>query len=573
MSALRLCAIIPTHNHVDALDGILSALSSRVEAIIVTDDGSTPERGARIRAVCEHYANVEYQRHAFNGGKGFAVLCGLARAHERGFTHALQVDADGQHDLSSVDAMIAMAERNPDAIVTGTPQFDTSIPFHRRFWRGFTTFWVRINTLSTAIRDAMCGFRIYPVPRTLEIARQSVQGRRMDFDVEILVKAHWSGVAMAPVPVRVTYPAENFSNFQIVRDNVLLSLMQTRLFFGMLPRLPSLLLRRRPRIRQPDDQPTKWADMRERGAYWGLRVLAGVYRIFGRTLCLGAMAPVILYFFATGHEQRKASLDYLQHLWKSGLLREKPTLWMSFRHFMSFGAASLDKLAAWTGDIPEAQVLGNAPQLLHDVETSGRGAFVITAHIGSPEVIRAVAVLGDHVPINVLMHIEHAEMFNRLIREFSPDSPVRAFPVTKIGVDTAMLLSEAIARGEWVVMVGDRIPVSQGGRVVHVPFLGDLAPFPQGPYVLGALLKASTYLMFCVRGKRGFDVHFSKFADPVVLPRRDRDGAIRSYAAAFAKALEVRVADTPLQWFNFFSFWSGQDEQQQAVHVAQEAAE
>src|SRR5580698_9456849 len=116
-------------------------------------------------------------------------------------------------------------------------------------------------------------------------------------------------------------------------------------------------------------------------------------------------------------------------------------------------------------------------------------------------------------------------------------------------------------------MVGDRIPVSLGGRVVDVPFLEELAPFPQGPYVLGSLLKAATYLMFCVRGKRGFDVHFSKFADPVVLPRRDRDAAIRSYAAAFAKALEACVADTPLQWFNFYSFWSERDEQQQAAHV------
>lgn len=570
MSAFRLCAVIPTHNHADALDRILAALSPHVSATIVVDDGSAPDVAARIEAACARHPNVEYQRHAFNGGKGFAVLCGLARAAERGFTHAVQVDADGQHDLDGLDALIAMARRNPDAIVTGAPEFDHSIPFSRRFWRGFTTFWVRVNTLSTSIRDAMCGFRVYPVAPVLKVAKASVEGRRMDFDVEVLVKAYWAGMAIAPVPVRVTYPENNFSNFQLVRDNVLLSLLQTRLFFGMLWRMPTLLFRKRPRVRALDEQPANWANMRERGAYWGLRVLAGIYRILGRTICLLAMAPVVFYFFATGRAQRHASLDYLEHLWQSGHLKDRPTHWTSFRHFMSFAAASLDKLAAWTGDIAEPRVLDTAPELLHEVEASGRGAFVITAHIGSPEVIRAIAVLGNHVPINVLMHIEHAEMFNRLIREFSPNSPVRGFPVTKVGADTAILLSEAIARGEWVVMVGDRVPVSEGGRVVNVPFLGDMAPLPQGPYILGALLKVPTYVMFCVRGKSGFDVHFEKFADQITLPRGNRLAAIRAYAAAFAKTLEAQVARTPLQWFNFYPFWNESGEQ---PHAAQEAAE
>ncbi len=556
MSERRVCAVIPTHNHVDALDRILTALSQHELPAIVVDDGSSPKVSARIAEVCRRHADVDYQRHAFNGGKGFAVLCGIARAAERNFTHALQIDADGQHDLTGIEGLLAMSGLNPDAIVTGTPQFDGSIPHSRRFWRGFTTFWVRVNTLWMSFPDAMCGFRVYPVTSTLALARQSVRGRRMDFDVEVLVRAYWAGIPIVPVAVSVTYPENNFSNFDVLRDNVLLSLLQTRLFFGMLIRFPSLLFRRQ-HIRLTAEPLTEWANLRERGAYWGLWLLAQVYRMLGRTICLAVMAPVILYFFLTGSEQRKASKDYLQHLWQSGRLSKPPSLWTSFRHFMSFGAASLDKLAAWTGDIPEAEVLATSPNLLHEVEASGRGALVITAHIGSPEVIRAVAVLGSHVPINVLMHVEHARMFNRLIKAFSPQASVRAIPVTKVGAGTAFLLSEAVAKGEWVVIVGDRVPVAQDGRVVEVPFLGAPALLPQGPYVLGALLKVPTYLMFCVRAKRGFHVHFSKFADLIELPRSDRGGAIRSYARAFAKAMEERVAETPLQWFNFYSFWIG----------------
>ncbi len=149
-------------------------------------------------------------------------------------------------------------------------------------------------------------------------------------------------------------------------------------------------------------------------------------------------------------------------------------------------------------------------------------------------------------------------MFNRLIEVFSPGAPVRAIPVTKVGADTAIVLAQAIANGEWVVIMGDRVGVEEDSRVIEAPFLGELAQFPQGPYILGAILKAPSYLLFCLRGKKGFDVHFSKFADPIVLPRADRVGAIRHYAAQFAQALEVRVAEAPLQWFNFYAFWRAQ---------------
>jgi predicted LPLAT superfamily acyltransferase len=391
----------------------------------------------------------------------------------------------------------------------------------------------------------------------------------MDFDIEVLVKAHWAGIDLVAVPVLVSYPKGNFSNFDVLRDNVLLSVMQTRLFFGMLWRLPHLLFRRRVRATQPQ----RWSSTRERGAYWGMRSLAGIYRLLGRHICLAAMAPVVFYFFLTGTTQRRASRDYLDHLWRTGRLARRPTWWLSLRHFMSFGASALDKLAAWTGDLPRTTLHGESMALLNEVEASGRGAFVITAHIGNPEVIRAMASVNHKVPINVLMHTEHAQLFNGLIREFSPNSPVRAFPVTKVGVDTAVILSEAISRGEWVVIAGDRAPVSESGRVIDAQFLGDTALFPQGPYILGALLKAPTFLLFCLRDGPNFRVHFSKFADVIDLPRADRIGAIRRYARAYAEALEARASEAPLQWFNFYPFWKTDTRPAQQAAAVQQVAQ
>jgi predicted LPLAT superfamily acyltransferase len=553
MTALRLCAVIPTCNHTTALDAILTRLDAAGLPVIVIDDGSAAANAEILRAICARHPNCELQRHVFNGGKGFAVMCGMARAAERGFSHAVQVDADGQHDLDALGALIAMAERNPDAIVTGAPIYDASAPAKRRFGRKFTTFWIRINTLSFRLPDAMCGFRIYPVEKTLALVRKSVCGLRMDFDVEVLVKAHWAGIAVAPVPVKVIYPEGNLSNFQMVADNVRLAKMQTRLFFGMLWRAPSLLFSKPPRI--VGGEPTRWSVMRERGAGWGLHLLAAVYRLLGRTVCLAVMVPVILYFFLSGREQREASRDFLDRMWRAGHLKRKPTSWTSFLHFLAFGGSALDKFAAWTGGIPHSKLRGDGVAALNALVAKKEGAFIITAHVGNPDVVRAIGVLGNAVPLNVLVHTENAEMFNKLIAQFSPQAPVRAIPVTKVGADTAILLSDAIARGEWVVMVGDRVPVSDGGRVVEVPFFGETAPFPQGPYVLASILKAPVYLLFCARERGGFVVQFTKFAERIDLPRRDRVGAIRAYAEQYAKALEAEVAARPLQWFNFYSFW------------------
>ncbi len=569
MTELRTCAIIPTHNHVVALGPILSRLAQYDLFVVVVDDGSAPEPAQKITAICAEHAHVEYVRHRVNAGKGAAVLSGLSRAQKLGFTHAVQIDADGQHDLDGLETLLKAARGNPSAIITGVPLYDSSIPHARRIWRPFTNFWVRVNTLSRAIPDALCGFRVYPVCATLALAQRSVRVTRMDFDIEVLVKAYWARFQIVSVPVRVTYPKGNFSNFDLLWDNVRLSRMQARLFVGMLLRAPFLVFTRPVRV----GQTARWPQMQERGVYWGLRFVAGVYRLFGRKACLCVMAPIVLYFFATGHEQRRASRDYLARLWKYGLLDRKPGLWLSLRHFMSFTASALDKLSAWAGDIPLSQVQGVKSGLIRQVEASGRGIFVITAHIGNPEVIRAFSVLGKSVRINVLMHTDHAQHFNRLIQKFSPDAPVRAFAVTKVGIDTAMILSQAIENGEWVVMVGDRVPVHEQGRVVEASFLGAPAAFPQGPYILGALLKAPTYLLFCTRAAKGFNVYFTKFADRIELPRADRMAAIGRYAAQYAKVLEERVAQTPLQWFNFYAFWRAAPQIRAQAPNMQRAAE
>jgi len=210
----------------------------------IVDDGS----GAEARDVLAQIAGrenwVKVHTLSENRGKGAAVIAGCDLAQAAGFTHALQIDADGQHDVADAARLLDEAHRHPDAMASGVAVYDSSAPSARRYGRYLTHVWVWINTLSFEIRDSMCGLRVYPLAATCAIWKEAGIGQRMDFDPEIMVRLCWKGVRIISVPIRVTYPRDGVSHFKMWKDNVYISWMHTRLFFGMLWRLPALLSRR-----------------------------------------------------------------------------------------------------------------------------------------------------------------------------------------------------------------------------------------------------------------------------------------------------------------------------------------
>ncbi len=468
-----------------------------------------------------------------------------------GFTHALQMDADGQHDIESVPDILAAAEAQPDVLVTGVPVFDASVPRGRLVGRWITHVWVSINTLSSRIIDTMCGFRVYPLVPTLAVADSEHLSLRMGFDTEIVVRLVWRGVQVVTVPVRVTYPDGNHSNF-VLKENIGVSAMHARLFFGMLWRAPFLLWAR---VAGRRETQTHWATLGERGSAAGLRLLAMTFRLFGRHVCLALMSPVIIFFFVTGGVQRRASMDYLDRMWRAGGLKKKPGYLASIRHFFSFGTAALDKLAAWTGNIPIEHIDGVSPSIFDVVRESGKGAFMLTAHLGNPEVIRAIGSLHKRSRVNVLVHTANAMKFNAMIEAYTKSSAMRMIQVTHVGPDTAILLQNAVSNGEFVIIVGDRIPVTGDARISWAQFLGDIAPFAQGPHILASVLKCPVYLLFCVRTGARHKIFYELFADQLVLPRKDRETALQASVQRYAERLEHYARLAPLQWFNFYDYW------------------
>ncbi|MGV8996669.1 MAG: glycosyltransferase family 2 protein [Parvibaculaceae bacterium] len=549
--SFRVCAILPSYKHVSVLESITKRLHGFGLEVIVVDDGNDPDVAREIFDICGRNEGTHLLRREVNGGKGAAVIDGMRMAASLGFSHALQMDADGQHDIESVPSLLDAAEAQPDAFVTGVPVFDDSVPRGRLAGRWITHIWVSINTLSPRIIDTMCGFRIYPLTSSLSVADSAHLSMRMGFDTEIVVRLIWRNVPVVTVPVRVIYPEGNHSNFAL-KENIGLSVMHTRLFFGMLLRSPMLFWSS---LMGPRETTTHWATLGERGSAVGLRFLALTFRLFGRHVCLALMSPVIVFFFLTGRVQRHASMDYLNRMWRAGGLSKRPGYFTSLRHFFSFGAAALDKLAAWTGNIPNEHIDGSNPSVFDIVRESGRGAFMLTAHLGNPEVIRAIGSLRKRSRVNVLVHTANAMKFNAMIEAHAGSSTMRMIQVTHVGPDTAILLQNAIADGEVVVIVGDRIPVTGDARISWAEFLGAPAPFAQGPHILASILKCPVYLLFCVRSGARHKIYYEHFSDQIDLPRKQREVALQASVQRYAGRLEHYAKLAPLQWFNFYDYW------------------
>jgi len=188
--------------------------------------------------------DITLLRHERNRGKGAAVCTGLRAAKDRGYTHAVQIDADGQHRVEDVRRFLAEARAFPEAVICGRPIFDADIPRSRYYGRYLTHGLVWFETLSFELIDTMCGFRVYPLDSTLALLERNRVGSHMDFDTEVLVRLYWRGVATRWIATPVRYPLDGVSHYRMLADNVLMTGLHVRLVLGMLVRLPMLLWRK-----------------------------------------------------------------------------------------------------------------------------------------------------------------------------------------------------------------------------------------------------------------------------------------------------------------------------------------
>jgi predicted LPLAT superfamily acyltransferase len=299
-----------------------------------------------------------------------------------------------------------------------------------------------------------------------------------------------------------------------------------------------------------------WARIAERGTPLGVRFLAWCHRLLGETGTRIVLWPVIAYYLLTGAEARRASMDYFARLRRfSGGATPAPGWGTSFRHMLAFAESALDKLAAWAG-----RLKGIAPAFPERARfdallASGRGALLLGAHFGNLEMTRALAAHHRLARITAVVYSEHATAFRGALEGASAEYGENLVHVTDITPATVIALKEKVERGELLVIVGDRTPAAENGRVCSVDFLGAPADFAEGPFILAHLLECPVYLFFCPREADGYRIHFEPFAERIELPRARRAEALREYAGRYAARLEALCLRAPYQWFNFYNYW------------------
>jgi len=235
--------LIPIYEHKDEIGEVVASLLGFGLPVLVIDDGSGAETRQVLDELARRHPQVEIHRRAQNGGRGAALKTGYRVAFERGFSHALQLDADGQHHAPDAAEFLAAMGQEPPALVLGAPRFDASAPKSRLYGRQLSRVMVWLTTLSFDVEDPLCGFRGIPLAPTVALLDRVATGDHMEFDPELVIQLHWAGVPVRNVPTRVVYREGGLSHFDIVRDNARLTMVYTRAVGGMLWRLPGRALR------------------------------------------------------------------------------------------------------------------------------------------------------------------------------------------------------------------------------------------------------------------------------------------------------------------------------------------
>jgi predicted LPLAT superfamily acyltransferase len=266
-------------------------------------------------------------------------------------------------------------------------------------------------------------------------------------------------------------------------------------------------------------------------------------------------APIALYYYLFAGKARRASIAYQTRLNAFRGSASKPGPLDIYRHFYSFAEVIRDRFSLWSGAIDDFQVAVHGRENMASFVENKRGAFLVGAHIGSFDVLRVIAREAD-IPINVLLFTGNAERINDTFKALDPTSNLRVIQLDPGSAHGSFQIRRCLERGEFVAVLGDRVRPGGRNRVTYVDFLGEPAPFPQGPFLLPMILRVPVVLTFALRsGPRSYDIFLETLASDDPVPRGAREAVLRERIQKFAGRLEHHCMQAPLQWFNFYDFW------------------
>ena len=306
-----------------------------------------------------------------------------------------------------------------------------------------------------------------------------------------------------------------------------------------------------PPAADPSAQQAEWAQRPERSNRTMLQVMRWISLHLGRAPARFVLAGISLYFLAFSPVAKAASRTYLRRA-----LSREPRLADLFRHFHSFATTIHDRIFLLNGrfDLFEIEVHGKA--VIDEVLATGRGAFLMGAHMGSFEVVRAIGRNQPGLKVAMVMYQDNARKLNAALAEINPAAEQDIIPLGQI--DSMLRVQSSLDDGVALGILSDR--TLSGDPTLRLPFLGADAEFPLGPMRLAAMLKRPVLFMSGLYlGGNRYAIHFERLADFSTLERAGRDAAIRTAVEAYAASLERHCRAAPYNWFNFFDFWRAKD--------------
>lgn len=302
-----------------------------------------------------------------------------------------------------------------------------------------------------------------------------------------------------------------------------------------------------PKPGQAEQASPEWVRHPERSNTLALRFIVWVALTLGRPAARLLLYPVCLYFLIFSPASYAASEKYLRKV-----LTREPGLADAFRHCHAFAATILDRVFLFNDQYARFDVRVHDEDILADMLARGEGCFLLGAHMGSFEIIRALGRRNTGARISLVMYEENAKKFNSVLGAINPDLGMQVILLGKL--DSMLKVEAALNEGEIVGMLGDR--TFQGEGTVACQFLGEQARFPNGPFRLAAMLKRPMVLMFGLyRGGNRYDIYFERLVDTWQAPHATRDLLLERALRHYVERLEHYCRDAPYNWYNFYDFW------------------
>lgn len=543
--------VIPTYNHYKELSSMINKLNGYGIDILVIDDGSDVCVNKILTNITnDNSCNLITLKK--NKGKGGAVKAGFRYAYNKGYSHCVQIDADGQHDLNDLPVVLSLAKNNPDKLILGNPVFDLkTTPKCRLLGRKLSNFWIAVETMSQDAKDGLCGYRCYPLKETIELITNVNIGNRMDFDPEILIRLRWQGVQVTNFDTKVNYVDKEPSNFNMVRDNFRLSFLFMKLFWIGIAKF---FLRNKNGRKSKE----RWSEKKERGNRFVIHFTFLIYRLLNKKLTQLLLQPVLFYFFCTDKNGRKASVRYLNNIYNhcASKLSIRPGKMAPYFHYNNFMSSLLDKAGI---RMPEKRndfkISFSGFDIIEKLLKEKKGAIFIGAHFGNFDIIRLLSNETE-MKLKVLMYRKHARLINDLFANINDEKDNDIIEIESINAATACTLSDYIDDGGFLGILADRVSPGSENKVIRIPFLGKEASFPTGPWIIASILKCPVIFFYAVsNGIQKYEIHFENLCATVNLSSKNRENDIKKHIAEYVYKLENACSMFPYQWYNFYNFW------------------